>query len=215
MRLFGLASDPARLVDEVNMRLLGGGASAQMRTSLIQAVTAVPAHEPQAPHPTGDLPGRDLVASSRSRGSRSQRITRVGNSFAQRPHGRRSRRHRHRSRPPRHGQRAGRAHGLQGPGLRLPERGQRSTTPSCRWRPPAPSTTRVRGRPGPERPRHSDTEPSAPRFAHPGPACGTQRSACTRASDLLRPRPRRRRCTGFGGSGSSRWSRTWGHSWSR
>jgi hypothetical protein len=45
--LYGLASDPAKLVDEVNMRLLGGSASASMRTSMIQAVTAVRVTNPK------------------------------------------------------------------------------------------------------------------------------------------------------------------------
>jgi len=45
--LYGLASDPTLLVDEVNMRLLGGGASASMRTSMIQAVSAVAATNPK------------------------------------------------------------------------------------------------------------------------------------------------------------------------
>jgi hypothetical protein len=45
--LFPLAWDAARLVDEVNMRLLGGTASASMRTSMITAVTAVPANNPK------------------------------------------------------------------------------------------------------------------------------------------------------------------------
>jgi hypothetical protein len=39
--LYGLASDPARLVDEVNMRLMGGNVSASMRSSMLQAVSAV------------------------------------------------------------------------------------------------------------------------------------------------------------------------------
>lgn len=38
---YPLATDAARLVDEVNMRLLGGSASASMRTSMITAVSAV------------------------------------------------------------------------------------------------------------------------------------------------------------------------------
>ncbi len=41
--LYPLASSPAALVDEVNMRLLGGNVSASMRTSMITAVSAVPA----------------------------------------------------------------------------------------------------------------------------------------------------------------------------
>jgi uncharacterized protein (DUF1800 family) len=40
--LYPITSDSARLVDEVNMRLLGGSASASMRTSMITAVNAVP-----------------------------------------------------------------------------------------------------------------------------------------------------------------------------
>jgi hypothetical protein len=39
--LYSLAGDPALLVDEVNLRLLGGGASPSMRTSMITAVSAV------------------------------------------------------------------------------------------------------------------------------------------------------------------------------
>ena len=45
--LYGLASDPTLLVDEVNMRLLGGSASASMRTSMIQAVGAVAPTNPK------------------------------------------------------------------------------------------------------------------------------------------------------------------------
>ena len=45
--LYGLAFDPASLVDEVNMRLLGGSASASMRTSMITAVSTVPATNPK------------------------------------------------------------------------------------------------------------------------------------------------------------------------
>jgi hypothetical protein len=40
--LYPLATDVPRLVDEVNMRLMGGMASASMRTSMITAVNAVP-----------------------------------------------------------------------------------------------------------------------------------------------------------------------------
>jgi uncharacterized protein (DUF1800 family) len=41
--LYFLASDATRLVDEVNMRLFGGGVSAAMRTNMITAVNAVSA----------------------------------------------------------------------------------------------------------------------------------------------------------------------------
>jgi uncharacterized protein (DUF1800 family) len=44
--LYLLASNPAGLVDEVNMRLLGGNVSASMRTSMITAVSAVPPPSP-------------------------------------------------------------------------------------------------------------------------------------------------------------------------
>jgi len=45
--LYPLAGDPARLVDEVCMRLLHGSASSQMRTSMITAVNAVPVSNPR------------------------------------------------------------------------------------------------------------------------------------------------------------------------
>jgi uncharacterized protein (DUF1800 family) len=44
---YSLASDATRLVDEVNMRLLGGNVSASMRTSMITAVSAVSAVNPK------------------------------------------------------------------------------------------------------------------------------------------------------------------------
>jgi uncharacterized protein (DUF1800 family) len=45
--LYALATDVPRLVDEVNMRLLGGSASPSMRGSIITAVNAVPISNPK------------------------------------------------------------------------------------------------------------------------------------------------------------------------
>jgi len=45
--LYPLASDPAALVDEVNLRLLGGSVSASMRSSMITAVTTVSSLNPK------------------------------------------------------------------------------------------------------------------------------------------------------------------------
>jgi hypothetical protein len=45
--LYPVASDATRLVDEVNLRLLGGSVSASMRTSMITAVSAVSAFNPK------------------------------------------------------------------------------------------------------------------------------------------------------------------------
>jgi uncharacterized protein (DUF1800 family) len=47
LNLYTLAGDPPRLVDEVNMRLLNGAATTQIRTSMITAVAAVPMTNPR------------------------------------------------------------------------------------------------------------------------------------------------------------------------